>query len=115
MIDSMAYTKKIEIQYYTETQDTIGNDEQTWTTLYTPWAKIEENATGKEYYEAAQTNSENDVVFKLRYSSVLEGKLTSELRVKYKNAYYDVKHMDGIEEHSLEVAIRTVKINGGVR
>lgn len=111
----MAYTKKIEIQYYTETQDAIGNDEQTWTTLYTPWAKIEENATGKEYYEAAQTNSENDVVFKVRYSSKLEDKLTSELRVKYKNTYYNVKHMDGIEEHSLEVAIRTVKLNGGVR
>lgn len=111
----MAYTKKIEIQYYTEMQDTIGNDSQKWETLYTPWAKIEENATGKEFYEAAQTNSENDVIFKVRYSRMLEGKLTSELRIKYKNAYYDVKHMDGIEEHSLEVTIRTVKLNGGVR
>lgn len=111
----MAYTKKIEIQQHIEAQDTIGNDTYEWETLYSPWAKIEENATGKEYYEAAQTNSENDVIFKVRYSSKLEGKLTSELRIKYKNAYYDVKHMDGMEEHSLEVTIRTVKLNGGVR
>lgn len=111
----MAYTKKIEIQQYTESQDAIGNIDQAWTALYSPWAKIEENATGKEYYDAAQTNSENDVIFKVRYSRLLEDKLTSQLRVKYKNAYYDVKHMDGIEEHSLEVAIRTVKLNGGVR
>ena len=93
----------------------IGNIDQTWTALYNPWANVEENATGKEYYDAAQTNSQNDVIFKVRYSSVLEGKLTSELRIKYKNAYYNVKHMDGIEEHSLEVAIRTVKLNGGAR
>lgn len=112
---SMAYTKKIEIQNYTETQDSIGNVVQTWAVLYSPWSKIEENATGKEYYEAAQTNSENDVIFKVRYSQKLEGKLTSELRIKYKNTYYDVKHIDGLEEHSLELVIRTVKLNGGAR
>lgn len=111
----MAYTKKIEIQQYTETQDDIGNTVKEWITIFSPWAKIEENATGKEYYEAAQINSENDVVFKTRYSRILEGKLTSELRVRYRDAYYDIKHIGGIEEHSPEVVIRTVKLNGGVR
>ncbi|MBQ6250171.1 phage head closure protein [Ruminococcus sp.] len=111
----MAYTKKIEIQHYTESQDEIGNDGMLWAVLIRAWAKIEENASGKEYYEAAQTNSENDVVFKIRYTKALENKLTSELRISYRGALYDIKSIGGLAERAPELTIRTVLLNGGVR
>ena len=111
----MAYTKKIEVQQYTESQDKIGNDKQTWTTLCTLWSKIEENTKGKEYYAAAQTNSENDIIFKVRYTKALENKLTSELRIVYNGAKFDIKSIGGLVERAPELAIRTVLHNGGVR
>lgn len=111
----MAYTKKITIQEYTETQDTIGNTVQTWATLISPWAKVEENTNGKEYYEAAQINSENDVVFKIRYTKSLESKLSSELRIVYQSAYYDIKSIGGLSERAPEITIRAAIINGGAR
>lgn len=110
----MAYTKKIEIQRYTESEDEIGNTEEVWETLFEPWAKVEESG-GKEYYAAAQTNSQNDVVFRIRYSSKLEGMLTSELRIVFRGVVYDVKHISGLSERAPELAIRTELLNGGKR
>jgi SPP1 family predicted phage head-tail adaptor len=110
----MAYTKKIEIQCYTESQDDIGNDVQTWETLFRPWAEIS-TATGKEYYAAAQVNSENDVVFKIRYSSCMADKLSSELRILYSGKYYDIKRIDDVNEQHRQFVIRTTLRNGGVR
>lgn len=111
----MAYNKKIEIQHYTESQDEIGNDVQEWTELFSPWTEIVEEGSGRKYYEAAQTNSENDVIFRIRYTSLLENKLTSQLRIRYKDAYYDIKYIGGLSEQSKELTIRTVLHNGGVR
>lgn len=110
----MAYTKKIEIQQYTETEDAIGNQVQTWTALFYPWAEIS-TATGKEYYAAAQVNSENDVIFKIRYSSCMAGKLSSELRILYNGKYYDIKRIDDVNEQHRQYVIRAALINGGAR
>lgn len=110
----MAYTKKIEIQHYAETTDNIGNHKKAWQTLFRPWAEI--NGTGgREYYAAAQVNSENDMIFKIRYSRILEGKLTSELRIIYKGITYDIKHIDDFKEQHMEFVIRARQLNGGVR
>lgn len=111
----MAYNKKIEIQHYAETQDDVGNNILAWTALCTPWAEIVEDGNGRKYYEAAQTNSESDVVFKIRYTSLLASKLTSELRIKYKDAIYDIKYIGGLVERARELTIRTVLQNGGAR
>ncbi len=111
----MAYNKKIEIQHYAETQDDVGNNILAWTTLFTPWADIVEDGNGRKYYEAAQINSESDVVFKIRYTSLLVNKLTSELRIKYKDAIYDIKYIGGLVERARELTIRTVLHNGGAR
>lgn len=110
----MAYTKKIEIQHFTVMEDTVGNHVQSWETLFCPWAEIS-TATGKEYYAAAQVNSENDVVFKIRYSSCMADKLSSELRILYNGKYYDVKRIDDVNEQHRQFVIRTTLRNGGVR
>lgn len=110
----MAYNKKIEIQYYSEAADNIGNQKKTWQTLFNPWAEI--NCTGgREYYAAAQVNSENDMIFKIRYSKIMEGKLTSELRIIYKENTYNIKHIDDFMEQHREFVIRAEQLNKGVR
>lgn len=111
--EAMAYNKKIEIQYYSENQDEIGNDIPQWTTLIRPWAEV--NCTGgREYYAAAQVNSENDMIFKIRYSSCMAGKLTSDLRIVYNGLIYNVKHIDDFMEQHRELVIRARQLNGGV-
>lgn len=110
----MAYTKKIEIQCCTEADDDIGNDMQNWKTLFRPWAEV--NCTGgREYYAAAQVNSENDMIFKIRYSRILADKLTSELRIVYNGIVYNIKHIDDFMEQHREYVIRAQQLNGGVR
>lgn len=110
----MAYTKKIEIQSLTESQDAIGNDKETWTTLFKPWAEIT-TTKSQEYYAAAQVNSEQDYVFKIRYSRTIADKLTSEMRILYRGKYYDIKNIDDVDEQHRQIVMRAVLKNKGVR
>ena len=108
----MAYTKKIEIQEYTETTDEIGNSISEWTTLFKPWAEVN-CVGGKEYYAAAEVNSENDMTFKIRYSKKLSDKLTSEIRIVYNSKIYDVKHIEDHMEQHRQLIIRAKELNRG--
>lgn len=108
----MAYTKKIEIQSLIETEDDIGNQIRNWQTILRPWAEV--NCTGgKEYYAAAQVNSENDMIFKIRYSKIIADKLTSDVRILYSGKIYDIKHIDDFMEQHREFVIRARQLNRG--
>lgn len=107
----MAYAKKIEIQVLAETSDEIGQRVKQWATLFTPWADISA-LYGEEFYAAAQVNSENTMKFRIRYSKILAGYLTSELRILYSNRIFDVKYIEDYHEKHLEFIIRAVGRNG---
>lgn len=108
----MAYTKKIEIQHFTEATNNIGVHAQSWQTLFRPWAEV--NCTGgREYYAAAQVNSENDMIFKIRYSRIMADKLSSELRIIYNGNTYNIKHIDDFMEQHREFVIRAERLNKG--
>lgn len=108
----MAYNKKIEIQHFSETIDVIGQRIQSWNTLFKPWASVN-GVGGREYYKAAQTNSENDMIFKIRYSNKLNNCLTSEIRILYNGKTYDIKHIDDYMQQHRELVIRASEVNGG--
>lgn len=110
----MAYSKKIEIQLLTETKDEIGQLIPVWRTVFRPWAEISCTG-GREYYAAAQTNSENDMTFRIRFSRKVAGNLTSELRIVYGGAVYNVVHIGDTGELHRELVIRARQINGEVR
>ncbi len=112
----MAYNKKIEIQLLTEAEDEqgIGQSIQVWEAVFEPWAEIN-CIGGREYYAAVQTNSENDMIFKIRYTKLLKGKLTSEVRIRYDDIIYDVIHLDDRMEQHREWVIRTRQLNGEVQ
>ncbi|MBR1592819.1 MAG: phage head closure protein [Ruminococcus sp.] len=106
----MAYNKKIEIQQLAEGFDNIGNQVRQWQTIFNPWAEIRTN-TGKEYFAAAQVNSEDEYVFKIRYSRNIAEKLSSELRIVYKNQIFDIKNIQDTNDLHREFVIRAVQLN----
>ncbi len=110
----MAYNKKIEIQLLTETEDEIKQLIPVWKTVFKPWAEVRCTG-GREYYAAAQTNSENDVTFRIRFSRKVAGKLTSELRIVYGGIVYNVVHIEDVNEQHRELVIRARQLNGEVR
>ena len=110
----MAYNKKIEVQLLTETRDEIGQQIPQWQTIFEPWASVN-GVGGREYYAAAQVNSENDMTFRIRWSGKIAGKLTSELRIVYGGIIYNVVHIEDVNERHREFVIRARQLNGEVR
>lgn len=107
-----AYTKRIEIQRRTAVlDDSIGNEAETWETVLSAWASAL-CTTGKEYYEAAQVNAENDVTFRLRYSAAIHALHTAEVRVLYAGKTYNVKQITDYREQHRELVIRACEVNG---
>ncbi|MBQ8180600.1 MAG: phage head closure protein [Ruminococcus sp.] len=107
----MAYNKKIEIQALCEEEDEIGQQISSWKTIFRPWASV--NCTGgREYYKAAQTNSQNDMIFKIRYSKTISSYSTSEIRIVYNGRIHNIKHIDDYMQQHRELVIRAEEING---
>lgn len=107
----MTYNKKVIFQILTEKSDKIGNQLQEWTDFFTAWASVN-GIGGREYYSASQVNSQNDVVFKTRYSRKIAGFLTSEIRILYNEKTYDIKHIDDYQEQHRQLVFRTEVHNG---
>ncbi|MCM1508295.1 MAG: phage head closure protein [Ruminococcus flavefaciens] len=108
----MIYNKKIIFQIITEKADEIGSQSPEWTDFFTAWANVN-SIGGREYYTASQVNSQNDVIFKVRYSRKIAGFLTSEIRILYNGNIYDIKHIDDYQEQHRQLVFRTEVHNGG--
>lgn len=107
----MTYSKKITFQVLTEKSDKIGWQTPEWVDFFTSWANVS-GTGGREYYSASQVNSQNDVIFKMRYSRKIAGFLTSEIRILYNGNIYDVKHIDDFQEQHRQLVFRTEAHNG---
>lgn len=66
MIHAGQLTKKITIQNSISVIDSFGQDIPTWTTVATPYAKVD-FLNGKEFFQAQQVNSEVTIKIKTRY------------------------------------------------
>lgn len=107
----MTYNKKIIFQILTEKTDKIGNQTTEWEDFFTAWASVN-GVGGREYYSASQVNSQNDVIFKTRYSRKIADFHTSEVRIAYNGRTYDVKHIDDYQERHQQLTFRTEERNG---
>ncbi len=107
----MTYNKKIVFQVLAEKSNKIGNQVQEWTDFFTAWANVN-GVGGREYYSASQVNSQNDMIFKVRYSRKIAGFLSSETRIIYNNNIYDIKHIDDYQEQHRQLTFRTEQHNG---
>lgn len=102
----MTYNKRIAIEKHVVTADIIGNQKEVWENVLNTYADIRHSG-GKEYYSAAQVNSQNDFIFRIRYSKTIENMpfKTADYRIIYKNNVFNVKSVENYLEKNQEFVI----------
>jgi SPP1 family predicted phage head-tail adaptor len=91
---------RIVLQKVTMMRDEEGNAVETWSDFVTVWASVEP-IRGREYFEAAAINTENDLRFVIRYRSGI----TSEMRVWYNDRIFDIQSVIDIDEAHKELEL----------
>lgn len=91
---------KITIQHFTTSQDTYGQQIETWATFATVWASIEP-LVGKEYFAAQQMQSENTVKIRLHYMSGIK----PTMRVIYGSRTLTIDSVINYKEQNREILL----------
>jgi SPP1 family predicted phage head-tail adaptor len=97
--------KRITLQSYQSIKDDEGIVSKQWVNLMTVYASVEP-LSGREYWQAAATQSENTVKFLIRYKQ----NITSDLRLIYNNKSYDVKSVIDPNEAHKELILMCAEV-----
>ena len=103
-----AYKEKITIEKSTMTSDAIGNHLTEWLEYYSGYSYVN-NLSGSEYYEAAQTQSQETVMFILRYNRLLDGMDSKNYRVVFRGHYYNIIGVDNVQYKNQTIKLRCLK------
>jgi len=76
----------ITIEKFTATQDSFGQEIETWTKHANVWAK-KQDIRGDEFFNAKQFESEITTRWKIRWRS----DLNTEMRITYSNTTYNIR------------------------
>lgn len=106
-INPGVYREPIEIQRQQCTEDEIGNQIVKWVPFIRVRAYVN-NLSGTEYWAAAQTRSENTVMFFLRYCRQIAEMNTKEFQILYRGKEYNVTSVDNVQYKNETVKIRAV-------
>jgi SPP1 family predicted phage head-tail adaptor len=90
---------RITIQQHQTTQDEIGNNIESWVDWATVWANIRP-ISGREYFQAAATNAEDNVRINIRYRSGID---PLRMRVVYGNRVFDILSAIDLYERHREI------------
>lgn len=104
-----AYRELVEIKYRSFEEDDIGNQKAVWTQYYKAYAYMN-NLSGSEYWEAAQTQAQNTVMFIMRYHPLLGSMNTKEYCLVHRGREYDIISIDNVQYKN-----ETIKIRATVR
>lgn len=98
---------KITIQQEipSSTPDTYGQHPVTWTDVITVRASVVPNK-GREYYAAIAAQSDVEIVFGMRYVSLVK----NNMRVLYNNEQYEILSAVNVEERNRELIIYAKKV-----
>lgn len=103
-----AYKEKIELQKNEYESDGIGNQKSRWETYYRGFAYVN-NLSGSEYWEAAQVQSENTVMFFMRYHKLLEMMDTKRFQITWRGKRYNIIFVDNIQNKNETIKIRAIR------
>ena len=104
-----AYREPVIIEKSGYTEDDIGNQIPGWIVYYKGYAYMN-NLSGAEYWEAAQTQAENTVMFIMRYHPKFATMNTKEYRLLHRGNEYNITSIDNVQYKNETVKIRaTVK------
>lgn len=99
----MTYKKKIAVMQSMDVQDEVGNVDCVWSEIYHGWASVN-GIGGRKYYEAAHTNTQNEMLFTVRWCKSLSNVRCTcsdddpEFMISYNNRNYAVTHVDDFME-----------------
>ena len=100
-----AYRELVVIEKSGYAEDDIGNQIPSWTEYYRGYAYMN-NLSGSEYWEAAQTQSQNTIMFVFRYHSLLGAMNTKEYRLGHRGKAYNITSIDNVQYKNETVKIR---------
>ncbi len=103
-----AYRERIVIERGRVDGDGIGNRVQAWEEYYRCHAYMN-NLSGKEYWEAAQVQSQDTVIFILRYHRMLEALDSKQYRIRGRRGIYDIIAVDNVQYKNEQIKIRAVR------
>lgn len=104
------YREPVTIEKSGYTEDDIGNQIPGWAIHYKGYAYMN-NLSGKEYWEAAQTQAENTVIFTMRYHPKLSTMNTTKYRLKHRGKEYNITSIDNVQYKNETIKMRT-KLKG---
>ena len=91
---------RITIQTFTTTKDEFGQPVETWDTFDTVWASVEP-LTGREYFQAQQTQAEISYRVRIRYLSGVE----PTMRVIHGSRTLEILAVLNAEERNREIQL----------
>ena len=100
-----AYRELVVIEKSGYAEDDICNQIPSWTEYYRGYAYMN-NLSGSEYWEAAQTQSQNTIMFVFRYHSLLGAMNTKEYRLVHRGKAYNITSIDNVQYKNETVKIR---------
>ncbi len=100
--------ERIIFQKSSSEKDKNGNRVLSWTDFFS-CAAYANNMSGEEYWAAAQTNSQTDMYFKVRYCSELKDLTTDKFRIIFRDEIYNITFIDNIQYSNKMLKIRVSK------
>ena len=101
------YREPIIIEKIKVSMDEIGNSNQGWTEYYKGFSYMN-HLYGSEYWEAAQTQSQNTLMFICRYHPLLSKMNTKEYRILHRGIEYNIISIDNVQYKNETIKIRAV-------
>lgn len=103
MIEKMH--ERIKIQKSTAVNDENGNHVAVWKDYYKCFAYVN-NLSGREYWEAAETNSQDEVTFIIRYCKKAAQLSSDHYRVIFRGRIYNITFIDNVQYGDRTLKIR---------
>jgi SPP1 family predicted phage head-tail adaptor len=100
--------RKIELYKLEIVEDDIGAQYPEWVHWKTLRAE-RSDLWGQEYYAAKSAGEENTLVFTVRYVPFIDKINTVEYQVKFEGKYYDIKHIDYLQDGGQWVKIKALE------
>jgi len=94
---------KVVIESITETSDSYGGIEESWSEAFKRWANVRPIG-GREPYINDQNLAELDLVVTMRYDSSTKT-ITPKHRLKYKDRYLQIESIVNVQERDEELRV----------
>ena len=98
--------KRIIIQILSTESDKIGNQVTVWKDFHKCWANVS-GISGKEYLAAREQQEEKTMSFKLRYCRKLSVLNSTDYRIMYNGAAYDIEYIDNLYQSNSLIVIKS--------